>query len=65
MTFIIEETNESPASSDDRGSAPRIARRVAICSIAGSGARFAGIPAPAGRALFNAFSPDNALPEFS
>jgi hypothetical protein len=26
----------------------RIARRVAICSIAGSGARVAGIPAPAG-----------------
>jgi hypothetical protein len=47
------------------GSAPRIARRVAVCSIARSGARFAGIPAPAGSFLFDAFSLENALPEFS
>jgi len=30
------------------GSAPRIARRAALCSIARSGARFAGTPVPAG-----------------
>ena len=47
VSILIEDANASTAPSDDLGSAPRIARRFAICSIAIPGVRLAGIPPPA------------------
>jgi hypothetical protein len=56
-SFHSEDVNISTAGSDAFGSPPRIAARVALCSIAAPGA---------GRdILLDAFSPENALPEFS
>jgi hypothetical protein len=50
MTFSIriEDASISTASSDDFDSGHRIARRAALCSIARTDARCAGIQAPAG-----------------
>src|SRR6202048_4020621 len=45
ISILIEDPDASTASSDDFGSAPGIARRGALCSIARSGARLAGNPA--------------------
>src|SRR5258706_4127287 len=43
-SILSEDADPSTASSDDFGSAPSIARRAALCSIARSGARLAGNP---------------------
>src|ERR1700730_15242690 len=45
ISILIEDPDASTASSEDFGSAPGIARRRALCSIARSGARLAGNPA--------------------
>src|ERR1700694_656655 len=45
ISILIEDPDASTASSDDFGSAPGIARRGALCSIARSGTRLAGNPA--------------------